>query len=54
VFGARHKYGRSPSGKLLTLIWGENRHQPHRASAAGPLIVDPFKTKITGLAIAYE
>jgi hypothetical protein len=36
---------------------GENRLQQHRGcpvSAAGALIVDPFETKITGIAIAYE
>jgi len=32
----------------------ENRHQQHRDCAAGALIVDPFETKITGYAIAYE
>jgi hypothetical protein len=34
----------------------ENRHQQHRDCpvSAGTLIVDPFQTKITGLAIAYE
>jgi hypothetical protein len=35
----------------------ENRLQQHRGcpvSAAGALIVDPFETKITGIAIAYE
>jgi hypothetical protein len=42
---------------VSTSFGGENRHQQHRdcpVSAAGALIVAPFKTKITGLAIAYE
>jgi len=40
--------------KLSTFFGGENRHRQHREYPAGALIVGPFKTEITGHAIAYE